>query len=79
MFTKVSGLVFCNHIVQGVGEEGKKSVVLVIDGIGKAALLIGLEMVVIDIEGRELIDAHAVDLGNIVLVRCDGTGSRRTR
>lgn len=76
MLAKVLRLVFCNHVMQRSGKEREESVVLAYDTVCKTAVLPSGQMLVVDVEGRELICSHAPDLGNVVLVRCGGTRRR---
>jgi hypothetical protein len=58
---EVIGLVFSDEVQEGAAKVGKKSVVLLLDGICEDVIFLE-EMAVIDVEGGELVFTHGVDL-----------------
>lgn len=76
MLAEVLWLVLGDHAMQSSCKKGKKAIVLLDDGVGKVPVAPGLKVFVVDVEGRELVCSHAMDLSNIVLVCCDSTRGR---
>ena len=79
MLFEVPRFVLCDQIVQSPREVRKEAVVVTCYDCGESIVWVGHEMIVVDVEGGEVVDSKAVDLRDVVFVTCDGAGGRRTR
>ena len=79
MVSEISRFVFCDHVVETLGEERQKSVVLLDYSFGQSAILVLREMSIVDVKSRKLVSPQAMDLSDVVKIRGNSTGWRGAR